>query len=171
MKKIMLVCATVAIVTIGCNNVNEKNAPKEYIQQVDVSTAMSMEEMNLRSAFSMGAIDLAAYRDAQQYLQKQIVEKIRFMDFSQRDMYATEESVSKSASLMKIDNLHDKNDIQEFIIYASKDERVLYTLAAYSQGDTNILTGTLITVSPKYNDNGKIKGKMNQGRQIFIPNF
>ena len=42
MKKIMLVCATVAIVTIGCNNVNEKNAPKEYIQQVDVSTAMSM---------------------------------------------------------------------------------------------------------------------------------
>ena len=119
----------------------------------------------------MGAIDLAAYRDAQQYLQKQIVEKIRFMDFSQRDMYATEESVSKSASLMKIDNLHDKNDIQEYIIYASKDDRVLYTLAAYSQGDTNILTGTLITVSPKYNDNGKIKGKMNQGRQIFIPNF
>ena len=171
MKKVLLVCVAVSMVFIGCKNVNEKNAPKEYIQQVDVSTAMSTEEMNLRRSFSMGLIDMATYRDLQQSIQKQIVEKISFMDFSQRDIYATEESVPKSASMMKIDNLHDKNEIQEYIIYASKDDRVLYNLAAYSQGDTIFLTGTLITVSPKYNDNGKIKGKMNQGRQVFIPNL
>lgn len=73
--------------------------------------------------------------------------------------------------MIKVADLQDKNGIQQYILYAAGDKRVIYSVAAFSQGDSTILKGTLITVTPKFNEDGKVKGKMNQGRQIFIPNF
>ena len=167
MKRVFLM--VLLPIFIGCVN-NEKKS-KEYIKQVDVSTLMNAEEIQLRNLFSAGAIGLSEYNDIQQYKRKQFEDKIRFSDFSSKEIYATEEGITKSESLMKIDDMHKKNDLQEFIIYASQNDRLIYCLAAYSQGDTNLLTGTLFTISPKYNEKGRIKGKMNQGRQIFIPDF
>lgn len=132
---------------------------------------MNAEEIQLINLFRAGAIGLSEYKDIQQYKRKQFEEKIRFTDFSHMEIYATENGITKSENLMKIEDMHEKNDLQEFIIYASQNNRLAYCLAAYSQGDTNLLTGTLFTISPKYNDKGKVKGKMNQGRQIFIPNL
>ena len=72
---------------------------------------------------------------------------------------------------MKISNNKEKNKLQEFILYAAQNDRVIYSIALFSKEDGTNLKGTLITVSPKYNENGKIKGEMNQGRQIFIPDL
>ncbi|MBR4787680.1 MAG: hypothetical protein IK013_07405 [Bacteroidales bacterium] len=163
-------CMIISILMLICHD-KKNNTPKEYIERIDVSSYTSIEDIKLASAFAAGAFDLSTYQEAQQFVQKRIEDKIRFSDFSRKDIYATEEKVSKSAKLIKISDLQDKNSVQQYILYASKDKRVIYSVAAFSQGDTAILKGTLITVIPKFNEDGKVKGKMNQGRQIFIPNF
>jgi len=163
-------CLLIAILMLIVHG-EKNNTSKEYIKRIDVSSYSSKEDIDLTSAFAAGAFDLSTYQEAQQFIQKRIEDKIRFSDFSRKDIYATEEKVSKSDKLIKIADLQGKNSIQQYILYAAKDKRVIYSVAAFSQGDTTILKGTLITVTPKFNENGKVKGKMNQGRQIFIPNF
>lgn len=162
-----LLIATLMLIVHGEKN----NTSKEYIKRIDVSSYSSKEDIDLTSAFAAGAFDLSTYHEAQQFVQKRIENKIRFSDFSQKDIYATEEKVSKSDKLIKVADLQDKNGIQQYILYAAEDKRVIYSVAAFSQGDSTILKGTLITVTPKFNEDGRVKGKMNQGRQIFIPNF
>jgi hypothetical protein len=87
------------------------------------------------------------------------------------DVYTTEKDITKSSKLMRISNNKEKNKLQEFILYATQNNRVIYSIALFSKEDGTNLQGTLITVSPKYNEDGKIKGEMNQGRQIFIPDL
>lgn len=163
-------CTLIAILMLIVHG-EKNNTSKEYIERIDVSSYSSKEDIDLTSAFAAGAFDLSTYHEAQQFVQKRIENKIRFSDFSQKDIYATEEKVSKSDKLIKVADLQDKNGIQQYILYAARDKRVIYSVAAFSQGDSTILKGTLITVTPKFNEDGKVKGKMNQGRQIFIPNF
>ena len=163
-------CLLIAILMLIVHG-EKNNTSKEYIKRIDVSSYSSKEDIDLTSAFAAGAFDLSTYQEAQQFVQKRIENKIRFSDFSQKVIYATEEKVSKSDKLTKVADLQDKNGIQQYILYAAGDKRVVYSVAAFSQGDSTILKGTLITVTPKFNEDGKVKGKMNQGRQIFIPNF
>lgn len=171
MQRILL--ATIILILTGCDNNTSKSSAskKEYIQLIEISSISSIKESNLNSLFNQGSIDLTTYQNAKDYIQEQNENRIRFMDFSRMDIYATEEGVFKSVILMKIDDVHEKNNIQNYIIYAYQDDRVINTRAIYSQGDTTILRGTLMTINPKYNDQGKVKGKMNRGRQIFIPNI
>ncbi len=169
MKNRVLMCSIMALLIVSC--IRQNNTPKEYIKQINASSFSSKEEADLARAFSTGAFDLSSYREAQHFIQEQIENRIRFSDFSRTDLYATEENISPSDILMKITELKEKNDIQQLILYAARENRVIYSVSAFSQGDTTLLTGTLITIIPKYDENGKIKGWANQGRQVFIPNF
>ena len=172
MKKTNLLLFVLVAMLAGCNNIGKNNnEPKEYIQQVEVSPFMSTEEMKLASVFRAGAFGLSEYKNLQQEIRRRIDDKIRMSDFSQMDVYTTEKDITKSSKLMRISNNKEKNKLQEFILYATQNNRVIYSIALFSKEDGTNLQGTLITVSPKYNEDGKIKGEMNQGRQIFIPDL
>lgn len=169
MTKTFIILSFISILFVGC--VGKDSMKKEHIRRIEVSSLSSKEEADIAKAFGAGAFDLSTYQEAQQFIQDRLENKIRFTDFSKQDMYATEEKVAKSDDLIKITELHDKNDIQQHILYAARDNRVIYTTAAFSQGDTLLLSGMLITIIPKYNEDGKLIGKANYGRQVFIPNF
>ena len=157
----------------GCDNFNSKGEDAQivFIKQTYVTSYSSFEEIQLAKAMSSGILGLSEYRDIQEMIKSKIDVKIKTIDLSITDFYATEKGVFKDSQLCQVKNIKDKNQLYEYILNAYLEDRIIFSVSIYSMEDESQLVGTLLTINPKFNDEGIIKGKMNQGRQVFIPDF